>query len=108
MSAESAGPAELLRRAESVADRLAVVGPRLAARESDAAATALSDIRTVLQQLAELGTDAEGRERRPVPVLGAHALGDQVRVLAQDVAAAQQPTQIAEAVVLLRELAGRI
>ena len=99
---------EVLRRAESLADRLAVVGPRMAARESAAAAAVLDDIRSVVQQLADLGADAEGRERRPVPVLGAHALGDQVRVLAQDVAGAQQPTQIAAALVLLRELAGRI
>lgn len=100
--------AELLRRAESVADRLGVVGPRLAARDSESATTALNDIRSVLQQLADLGADAEGRERRPVPVLGAHALGDQLRVLVQDVAAAEQSRQIAAALAALQALAARI
>ena len=100
--------ADLVRRAEREADRLAVVGPRLAGRESASAATALDDIRQVTQNLADLGADAEGRARRPVPVLAAHALGDQVRVLAHDVAATRDTAALSEAVQLLRDLAARI
>lgn len=103
---------ELVRQAERVADRLAVVGPRmaarLAAREAPEATVLLTDVRAVLQQLADLGADAEGRPRRPVPELGAHALADQVLVLAHDVAVFGDETDRATAHAVLRELATRI
>jgi hypothetical protein len=99
---------ELLRVAGRLADRLNVVGPRLAARESASAAEVLDDVRQVLQQLADVGADAERTERRPVPVLRAHALGDQVLVLTHDVAATGNETAIGAAAALLRDLARRI
>jgi hypothetical protein len=102
------GAADLIRQAERVADRLGVVGPRMAARSSPSAAAVLDDVRTVLQGLADLGADAEARERRPIPVLAAHALGDQVLVLAHDVADAGEPTAWDAATALLRALAARI
>lgn len=37
----------------------------------------------MLQRLADLGADAAGRPRTPVPSLGPHALGDQLEVLAR-------------------------
>jgi hypothetical protein len=40
----------------------------------------------VVQRLADLGADAEGRPRRPVPRLGPTVLADQLAVLADDVA----------------------
>lgn len=77
----------LLRQAERVADRLRVVGPRMAARESHEAAQVLADVREALQRLADVAARAEGVASRPVPALGAHALGDQVLVLAHDLVA---------------------
>ena len=39
-----------------------------------------------VQRLADLGADAEGRPRRPVPGLGPAVLADQLAVLADDIA----------------------
>lgn len=39
-----------------------------------------------VQRLADLGADAEGRPRRPVPGLGPAVLADQLAVVADDVA----------------------
>jgi hypothetical protein len=75
---------EALRRLERVADRLRVVGPRLAGREGADAQRVLDEIRAGLQRLADLAADADGEPRRPVPVLAEHALGDQVLVLGHD------------------------
>jgi hypothetical protein len=44
-------------------------------------------VRRLLQHLADTAADAEGRPRRPVPVLAAHAVGDQLVVLVADVRA---------------------
>ena len=41
-------------------------------------------VRAVLQTLADLAADGEGRPRRPVPELRAHGLGDQLAVLTRD------------------------
>lgn len=81
MSGEGVGTGEAVRLLERVADRLRVVGPRLAGREGEEAASRLRQIRAGLQRLADLAADAEGEPRRPVPVLAAHALGDQMLVL---------------------------
>jgi len=72
---------ELERELERVTDRLRLVGPRLGRRGTEEAAERLADVRAVLQQLADLGAVAEGGPRRPVPVLGEHALADQLLVL---------------------------
>jgi hypothetical protein len=76
--------------AERVADRLRVVGPRMAARSSAEAAALLDDVRSVLQQLADLAADAENIRQRPVPQLAAHGLADQTLVLAHDAEVLQE------------------
>jgi hypothetical protein len=92
---------ELDRELERVADRLRVLGPRLAARArtADPADTAdgadgveegvgaLGLVRQVLRTLAELAADVEGGPRRPVPQLAPYALGDQLLVLGHDLLA---------------------
>jgi len=75
---------EARRRLERLADRLRVVGPRLAAREGESARERLARIRAGLQRIADLAADADGEPRRPVPELAAHALGDQALVLGLD------------------------
>jgi len=103
---------ELIRQGERVAARVGVVGPRLAARlaarEAPEARQMLDHIRSVLQQLADLGADAEGRARRPVPVLDAHALADQLMVFVHDVAVFGQDADRAAAHAVLRDLAARL
>ena len=78
---------EVTRELGRVADRLRVVGPRLAARagHDDAAAAGIEQARGVLQRLADLAADGESRPRREVPHLAPHALGDQALVLGHDV-----------------------
>jgi hypothetical protein len=75
---------EALRHLERLADRLRVVAPRLAAREGDEAKETLRKVQAGLQELADLAADADGRPRRPIPGLAAHALGDQALVLGYD------------------------
>jgi hypothetical protein len=77
---------------ERVADRLRVLGPRLAARadgkdDAGGGTGTLGRVRQTLRTLAELAADAEGRPRRPVPELAPHALGDQLLVLGHDLLA---------------------
>lgn len=74
---------------EAVARELRRVGDRLRSMplqrlEGDLAAAA----RRASQRLADLSADAEGERRRPMPVLAAHALGDQVTVTGNDLLAA--------------------
>ncbi|GAB6900822.1 hypothetical protein [Kineosporia succinea] len=75
---------EAVKRLDRLADRLRVVGPRMAARSSDEAAELLGRIRAGLQRIADLTAEADGEPRREVPVLGAHALADQALVLGHD------------------------
>lgn len=77
-------PEEADRRLQRLADRLRVMGPRLAGRDTPEAEAALTAVSAGLQQLADLAADADGRPRREVPALGAHALGDQAVVLGHD------------------------
>jgi hypothetical protein len=77
------GP-DALRRLERLADRLRVVGPRLAARSGAEAVELLRRIRAGLQDLADLAADTDGRPRRPVPELSGFALADQALVLGHD------------------------
>ncbi len=108
MTVAVADGSELMTVATRLADRLRVVGPRFAARDGVAAAAVLDDVRAVLQDLADLGADAEGISRRPVPVLGAYALGDQVLVLSRDVDDTGDPAAAAAAADLLGALAARL
>jgi hypothetical protein len=41
-------------------------------------------VRALLQELADLAAEAEGGERREVPLLADRALGDQLAVLVRD------------------------
>ena len=94
---------ELLR----VADRLRVIGPRLAARGTPAAVRTLDQVRTGLQDLADLDAIASGGPSRAVPELGAHALADQVLVLGHELLrgpAASTDVRRAEAVRALTAL----
>jgi hypothetical protein len=100
--------AALDRDAERTADRLRVVGPRMAARTGEDAAAVLGAVHAALQRLADLAADAEGRPHRPVPALGAHGLGDQVLVLAHDVSVAGAADAVEAARTVLAELRARI
>jgi len=92
--AETAGPSdeEALRRLERLADRLRVVGPRLAGREGEAAQQLLREIRAGLQRIADLAAEADGEPSRVVPELAAHALGDQALVLGHDLLRGPDPS----------------
>ena len=83
--------ATLARELDRVADRLRVIGPRYAARDTPEAAAALDGVRAAIQRLADLAADAEGVPRRVVPRLAPHALADQVLVLGHDLLAAAGP-----------------
>jgi hypothetical protein len=103
---------EVTRELGRVADRLRVVGPRLAARsgQDDASAAGIGRAREVLQRLADLAADGESRSRREVPHLAPHALGDQALVLGHDVLRAARAAGEAgdddRATALLAEAAG--
>jgi hypothetical protein len=75
---------EAVRQLDRLADRLRVVGPRLAARDGEQAAELLRSIRAGLQQLADLAADADRLPRRAVPELAGYALADQALVLGHD------------------------
>jgi hypothetical protein len=88
------------RELDRVADRLRVLGPRLAARPGDR----LGRIRTDLQRLADLAADVEGQPRRSVPALAPHALADQALVLGHDLLATGDPAGLAAGTDLLTGL----
>ena len=115
------GEVELAREIERVAQRLRVLGPRLAARlgppgrpaaggaaagelATAEARAGLSRIRDGLQELADLAADAEGRRRRRVPELAPHGLGDQVLVLGHDLLAVADPAARAAGARVLAQL----
>jgi len=100
--------ADLRREAERVADRLQVVGPRMAARSGPDGEQVLADVRAVLGQLADLAADAERTPRRAVPVLAPHALADQLLVLAHDLAQFGDPAALATGLAVLLDLKRRI
>lgn len=88
--APDVGSEVLRRELDRVAVRLRVLGPRWAGR-GGAGQPQADAVRSALQELADLGADVEGRTHREVPVLGPHALPDQLLVLGQDVLAADDP-----------------
>ncbi len=85
------------REVERVADRLRILGSRV-----DDARLAL--VAALLQRLADLAADADHRPRRPVPLLGRHAWGDQVLVLGHDVIATADESALEAAESLLVEV----
>jgi hypothetical protein len=63
----------------------------------------------VVQLLADLGADAEGRERRPVPREHDMILPDQLRVMADDLLAADpSPELLAEATAAVDDLRKKV
>lgn len=50
-------------------------------------------VHTLIQRLADLGADAEDRPRRPVPRLHDMVLPDQLRVMTDDLVAANPPAE---------------
>jgi hypothetical protein len=95
---------DVTRELARVADRLRVVGPRLAARDTSEAEATLSGVREALQALADIGAQAEARQPGAVPRLAPHALADQVLVLGHDVLAAGDPAATGRAHAVLVEL----
>lgn len=107
----AADAADLAREIERVADRLRVIGPRLAARASAHAGAGVAPdqptlrrIREVVQALADLAADAQGRPHRPVPELAPHGLGDQVLVLGHDLLSMADPGAQASGLAVLVDL----
>ena len=91
-----------------VVDRLhSLVSARLC-RTDEQGSTPADRAHQVAQRLADLAADAVGRDRRPVPRLADHAVGDQVAVLGADVLAegddAAQAAALAELTALRRSL----
>lgn len=84
-------------------DRLLSLAPGRVAREAADGVTPAARTRAVLQQLADAAADAEGRPRRPVPVLADRALPDQLVVLVRDaLEAGADPAPVHRALVALR------
>lgn len=61
------------------------------------AGTRAEAVRSLVQHLADQAADAEQRRRRPVPHLADTVLTDQLRVMADDLLAAQPPAGTLEA-----------
>jgi len=51
-------------------------------------------VHELVQRLADLAADAEGRARRPVPQVGVLVLADQLRVMRDDLVAAEAPDDV--------------
>lgn len=84
------GPARLSRGATPGPGP--VGGQRSAPGGSEPAPVSPADlVRPLLQHLADLAADAQGRRRRAVPVLADRAVGDQLAVLAAEVLDPAEP-----------------
>ena len=81
---------ETEREVERIADRLRILGPRLAqdpeltVQHDGDGQGVLQVVRIALKRLADLAADAEGLQRHQVPSLPPHALADQLLVLGYD------------------------
>jgi hypothetical protein len=72
--------------------------PRWAASSASGSGSRADVMHALIQRLADLAADAEGRPRRAVPRLGNNlALPDQLRVTAADLVAAQPDEAVAAA-----------
>jgi hypothetical protein len=100
--------AVVVREAERVADRLGVVGPRLAARIGAEAVRELAVVREGLQAIADAAARARSEPTRAVPALAPRALGDQVLVLAHEVVSTGSPQALTEAAAVLAALRRRL
>ncbi|WP_369070374.1 hypothetical protein [Kineococcus terrestris] len=85
--ADEAARSGLRRVVDAVADRVRALPlsqlDRAPLGGDEVRATA---VRRAAQELADLGADAEGRPRLPLPALALHGLGDQLAVVGHDVA----------------------
>ena len=66
-----------------------------AAAEPPGTGTRAEVVAAVVQRLADLGADTEGRPRRPVPRLADTALADQLAVVVDDLRRTADPTATA-------------
>jgi hypothetical protein len=73
-------------------------------RPDDQGVTPASRTHRCAQRLADLAADAAGRPRRPVPVLAAHGVADQLTVTAHDVLADGDDAAVAAAAAALTAL----
>jgi len=76
--------ARLDRELRRVADRLRTLAPARLERSGEDGGSPATHAHEAAQALADLAADAQGRGRRAVPVLPAHALADQVTVTGND------------------------
>lgn len=90
-----------MARAEAVAADLVprlrrwTAGSWTVPAEPPAAGTRAEVAAAALQRVADLGADAEGRPRRPVPRLADTTLADQLAVLVDDVLRSGDPAAVA-------------
>jgi len=94
-----AGPGRSSRRAAGPLDP-AVPTPQNGRPPTRATVTAAA-----VQRIADLGADAEGRPRRPVPRLDDRTLGDQLAVMVDDVLRTGDPVAVAATAAELAALA---
>lgn len=88
---------DVRRELVRVADRLRILGPRWAARSVPEDGALVADVRAMLQVLADLAAEPQGRPRLPVPELALHGLADQVLVLGHDLVAVGDAAALAAA-----------
>lgn len=101
---------ELLRAVEGLADRLAGATPAWYAARPAGPRTRAEVLRELGRLLARLGADAgtgQPAGARP-PVLGDHALADQLRVLAHELAIAAREARVAAALAAVRAVSGQL
>lgn len=94
---------DVVRELDRVADRLRVLGPRLATRGEESAQV-VDGVRAVLTRLADLTAEAEHHPRYAVPQLAPYALADQVLVLGHDLVATGDVAALGRARELLTAL----
>jgi hypothetical protein len=93
--------AVLDRELGRVATRLRGLSLARLQRPDDQGVTPAGRTHDCAQHLADLAADAAGRPRRPVPVLAAHGVADQLTVVAHDVLAeGDEPAVVAAAAAL--------
>ncbi|GAA0294277.1 hypothetical protein [Kineococcus aurantiacus] len=100
--------AELSRVLGLQADRVRGLPLSRLDRSRDGAPSAADVVRQAAQELADLAADAEGRERRPLPVLATHGLGDQLAVVGRDVVRSGAATHLAAAHDVLARVRGAL
>jgi hypothetical protein len=93
---------EVRRELGRVADRLRVLGPRWAQRQSTPSEVA--HVRAALQRLADLAATGVPTETRRVPELGLHALSDQLLVLGHEALAEADADALADVHAVLVDL----